>query len=199
MYFRLMHSVAAITTTLAIIALVPMGHAPDASAGKDDRCQGLSALKSLSALRGSAALGVERKNGRLTVSDAHNAQPLFVASCGRIDKHGLAVDVERPDRSTPARTFVRRDARGSSVYTHSVTARGARATVISAGYLLKPEVHLTTFDNDDFHIADGSGALIHSVTTKSDGTLVERQGSSYGCGCERTTRPDGRTDTRPLP
>jgi|GEM_PF-2001297 len=199
---RLMRTVTAlgISGALALTAAFAEAPAAAASGDADASCrQGPSLLTTLSGLRGGSALKVERLDGTLKVIDLAGKAPLFVATCGSISRHGEAARTQRPDPARQSRTFVRRDGRGGKVYTHAVTSRGARVTVVAAGQLLQTAVHITTFDNDDLHVADGEGRLIHSVTTKSDGTLVEREGKRYGCGCERITHTDGRTENRPLP
>lgn len=200
---------ALVTASFAGAALVP-GNAisgqPTHEAGSYSAgsmsaaaCQGPSLIQNLRGLRSSAAIKVRRTANELVVLDVVTQKAIFTANCKTVTQHGDTAEAPRPAERRPASTKVRRDAAGTLVYTHSVTARGARATVFSKGRVFGKALHLTSFDNDDFHIADGEGALIHSVTTKSDGTLVEREGKGYGCGCERVTNPDGKTETRPLP
>ena len=187
--------IAAGTLLFSALLLPP----PSVQAGAEPVCSGLSLLSSMSSLRSSDALRVQHTRNEVRVIDTASKAPLFIATCRAVSRHGEATRTERPAPATPSRTVVRRTSRGERVFSHSVTATGARVTVVAKGFLMAHAVHLTTFDNDDVHVSDGTGALIHSVTTRPDGTLVEREGKRYGCGCERVTHPDGRTERRSLP
>lgn len=146
----------------------------------------------LEGLRGGPSLSVERTaEGALRVATL-DARTLLVASCAGLEVGpGL---LERPAPGEPSRAMVG----PGGAWTYALTARGAQILVIEPGELNELGLHLTVFDNDDFHLADGQGRLVASAATGPLGALVEREGPQYGCGCERTTLTDGRVVTEPL-
>ncbi len=148
-------------------------------------------LHGLSGLQTGDWLRVVRTPESLTVEDTRSGQALFVAGSGMLDVRGPA-SLKRPAPGESARTVVVKDPAGALIYSHSVTARGARITVIAPGRINATGVELTSFDNDDVHVADRTGDLVFSRTNLADGTLVERAGAVYGCGCERRTTPAGK-------
>lgn len=153
--------------------------------------EGPDLLHGLAGIRSGEWLGVVRTPTSLTVQDKRSGEVLFVARADMLDVQGPA-SLARPAPGEQARTEVVVDGSGALVYSHSVTARGARITVIAPGQVSGAGLELTAFDNDDLHVADRAGDLVFSRTNLADGTLVERAGALYGCGCERRTTPAGK-------
>jgi len=161
-------------------------------------CPGAPLMGALGALRTSAGLAVERTPTRVTVKDRGRDRVLLVATCAGLEVAG-PTDARRPEGdAAPAATEVVRDKRGAVLYTHSVTALGARVTVFAPGPATRAGLDVTAFDNDDVYVADAAGALLYQRQTTPEGALVEREAAKLGCGCERVTAPDGRVSERPL-
>lgn len=157
-------------------------------------------VSTLTQLQSSDALTVERKLGQIVVRDVARGRTLFALDCNGVLQAGPK-DVVRPAPKEPARVVVaERTRRGKTerIYSHSVTSKGARVTVIEPGFVNTSGLHLTVFDNDNFRLSDGRGKLMASHQTDATGTLTERQGASYGCGCERVVTPTGLVTQRPL-
>lgn len=177
---------AALTLPVLLLALHPA--AP---------CEGLDLVGTLGDLRSSTALEVERQGTELVLSEVGSGAPILVASCDGLLLQGPE-RFEPPPPDQRAITHQVRDADGELLYTHAITSRGARITVLPAGGAAPDGLHVIAFDNDDVHVSDSKGRLMYSRTTTGVGALIEREGQDYGCGCERRTEPDGRVEVRPL-
>ncbi|MEE2779414.1 MAG: hypothetical protein VYE15_02745 [Myxococcota bacterium] len=153
--------------------------------------------RSLGDLRSGPSLALHREHGRTMIYDPYQSEVVLVIDALHLETAGPASSV-RPSPGAQALTRVVRDPSGAEIYTHAVTWRGARITVIAPGQVNDTGLHVVAFDNDDFTITDGLGRLVFKRRTHADGTLSERQGAPYGCGCERMTSPDGNVNTRDL-
>lgn len=183
------------STLLAILASVTLSAAAPPSQGPT--LDHLDLLDSLSWLESGPDLAVHRKGARLVVYDPALGRILFEAGPAYLETAGR-LDVDRPAPGQQATTVEARDEDGRLVYTHGVTSRGARVTVIAPGQLDAMGLHIIAFDNDDLDVRDHLGRLIFSRQTRPDGTLVERQGPGHGCACVRTTSPTGMARVTPL-
>lgn len=180
----------------ALVAGASAALAAGPAAAPAGACE-LDLLGALTHLSSGDHVLVERRRGEVVLRDRASGELLLSATCEAVALPALAADV-RPDPGQQAATRVLRDAEGQPVVTLSQTARGARVLIIAAGELGPAGVHVMTFDNDDFHVSDGRGALVQSRTTAPTGELTERQGPTYGCGCERRVLTDGRVERRKL-
>ena len=175
---------------VALLALPTLAASPPPAG--PDLVRGLASLRAAGPW-----LTVHRTADAVTVADPASAWVLLVAHERGLDRQGPD-GLRYPDPGRAAATIVARDDAGATVYTHSLTADGARVTIFSPGRINAEGLHVIAFDNDDVHIQDGASELVYFRGTEDDGTLVERQGARYGCGCERRTAPDGRVSIRPL-
>lgn len=153
--------------------------------------------RSLGDLRSGPSLALHREHGRMIIYDPYQSEVVLVIDALHLETAGPESSV-RPSRGDQALTRVVRDPAGEEIYTHAVTWRGARITVIAPGQVNDTGLHVVAFDNDDFTITDGLGRLVFKRRTSEDGTLSERQGAPYGCSCERITSPGGHVLTRDL-
>ncbi|MGM0574867.1 MAG: hypothetical protein ACQEXJ_03930 [Myxococcota bacterium] len=181
-------------SVLALLALLAL---PGRAAAEASSCDGLDLLLTLSEVQSGPHLVVERDADSLTVLDPARRQVVLRADCESLVERGPE-RVRRPVPGRQARTTIVRDEAGAPIYTHSVTSRGARITVIAPGEVNADGLHVVSFDNDDVHVTDGEGRLVFSRRTTSLGALIEREGPAYGCGCERSIDPDGRVEVRSL-
>ncbi|MEZ4269498.1 MAG: hypothetical protein R3F39_24315 [Myxococcota bacterium] len=184
------------------VSLVLLGVSPALAAGPPaPTCDGLDLLATLSGLSSTPTLKVTERDGRLTVTDLARARELFTADCTGVHPP-RTLPFERPLQGEPARTLVQKDRQGDVLYTVSATANGATIWTFAAGGFAQRGLHVAAFGDLTLTVQDGEGALVYSRTVSRDpddaGTLIEREGHVYGCGCERTVTPDGRAAVRKL-
>lgn len=152
------------------------------------RCENARLMKTLGQLMGGAELQVSATPETVTVGQK-GRPPVLVATCDDVSIP-LASQLERPVRGQ-ARTVT------LGPVTVSLTARGATSLDIAAGALQREAVQVLLFDDQSVSLSRGRDVL-YAYATQADGTVVETEGRGVGCGCVRTTTPDGRTSTRPL-
>jgi hypothetical protein len=184
------------------VSLVLIGVSPALAASPPAPvCDGLDLLETLSGLSSTPTLKVTERAGRLTVTDMVRGRELFTADCTGVHAPRV-LPVDRPAKGEPARTLVQKDREGDVLYTVSATGNGATIWTFAAGGFATRGLHVAAFDDQTLTVQDGEGALVYSRTVSRDpvdlGTLVEREGQAYGCGCERVVSPDGRVAVRPL-
>jgi len=160
-------------------------------------CAPTPLMQALATLRDDAALRVSKAPGRVVVEDRAHGRVLLEATCDGLAQAG-PIDARRATERQPV-TEVTRDVDGRVVYSHSATPLGARVTVIAPSRLNRAGLDVTAFDNDDVYVADAAGRLLYQRQTRPDGTLVEREAATVGCGCERVTSPEGRVTVERLP
>lgn len=161
---------------------------PASALAEAPRCENARLMKTLSQLLGGAELQVSSTPEAVTVGQKGQT-PVLVATCDEVTVP-LATQVERPMRGQ-ARTVK------LGPVTVSVTARGATSLDIAAGALQREAVQVLLFDDQSMSLSRGKD-ILYAFATQADGTTVETEGRGVGCGCIRTTTPDGKTSTRPL-
>ncbi|MFO0746745.1 MAG: hypothetical protein U1F43_13900 [Myxococcota bacterium] len=177
-----------------IVVVVFVGALLGSSAGSamaGEPCERGALLNILARLPGSAALKVERAVHVTRLVDVATKKVVLEATC-----HGVSIpaseglEAAQPDKRAATRTDGR--------YTVSRSARGALSLGIAAGLAANDAIEVLAFDDDSVSLTDGRGRVWYSAVTKADGTLVEVEGAHVGCGCERTTAPDGKVPLRKL-
>jgi hypothetical protein len=160
----------------------PTEHAPAS-------CDNARLMKTLSVHVGGTSLAVHSAKGVVSVADRATGETLLRVTCDEVLVPAAAT-VERPTRGA-ART------RTIGPATVSMTARGAISLDIEAGALHREPMSLTLLDDQSVTLTRGD-AVLYALATRTDGTVVETEGKGFGCGCVKTTGPEGRTSTRPL-
>lgn len=153
------------------------------------RCDNARLMQTLSTHLGGASLAVHSKKGVVSVADRASGEAVLRVTCDEVEVP-VAAKVERPMRGA-ART------RTLGPLTVSLTSRGAISLDIEAGALHREPMSLTLLDDQSVTLTRGE-AILYALVTRPDGSVVETEGRGFGCGCERTTAPDGRTSSRPL-
>ena len=161
---------------------------PASALAEAPRCENARLMKTLSQLLGGAELQVSSTPEAVTVGQKGQT-PVLVATCDEVTVP-LATQVERPMRGQARTVKV-------GPVTVSVTARGATSLDIAAGALQREAVQVLLFDDQSMSLSRGKD-ILYAFATQADGTTVETEGRGVGCGCIRTTTPDGKTSTRPL-
>lgn len=161
---------------------------PVSALAEAPRCENARLMRTLAQLMGGAELQVSATPEAVTVGQK-GQPPVLVATCDEVTIP-LASQLERPVRGQ-ARTMK------LGPVTVSLTARGATSLDIAAGALQREAVQVLLFDDQSVSLSRGKDVL-YAFATQADGTVVETEGRGVGCGCVRTTSPDGRTSTRPL-
>jgi hypothetical protein len=181
---------------VALTASTSLAAAPPAP-----NCDGLDLLGTLSGLSSTPTLKVDERHGRLVVTDVVRGRELFSADCAGVYAPAI-LPFERPAPGEAARTLVQKDRDGGVLYTLSATGNGATIWTFSPGGFADRGLHVASFGDATLTVQDDEGELVFSRTVSRDvedaGTLVEREGLAYGCGCERTVSPDGRVAVRSL-
>lgn len=172
----------ALSLTLLALAL------PSTALAEAPRCENARLMKTLAQLIGGAELQVSATPEATTVAQK-GQPPVLVVTCDDV-QIPLAQSLERPSRG-PSRTM------RLGPVTVSVTARGATSLDIAAGALQRDAVQVLVLDDQSLSLTRGKDTL-YAFATQQDGTVVETEGRGVGCGCVRTTTPDGKTSTRPL-
>lgn len=164
---------------------------PVSALAEAPRCENARLMKTLAQLMGGAELQVSATAEVVEIRQhgQKGQPPVLVATCDDVTIP-LASQLERPVRGQ-ARTVT------LGPVTVSLTARGATSLDIAAGALQREAVQVLLFDDQSVSLSRGRDVL-YAYATQADGTVVETEGRGVGCGCVRTTTPDGRTSTRPL-
>ena len=191
----MMTSTRILVSLLLVLGLV--GAPAHAGAPGTPERDSLDLIRALGELRSGPSLAIHREAGRLIIYDPYQSEVLLVIDPMGLETAGPESGV-RPAPGAPAVTRVVHDPAGAVVYSHSVTWRGARITVLAPGQVNDTGLHVVAFDDDDVTISDGLGRLMFQRHTAKNGALTERQGVVYGCGCERITSPEGRVVLRDL-
>lgn len=176
--------------TLALAAFTTL--AGSAHAEEVARCDNARLMKTLSQLIGGADLKVTATESTVSVMSSTAGQrpePVLTVTCDDVQVP-LASQLARPSRG-PAKTAT------LGPVTVSRTARGAVSLDIAAGALQREAVQVLLLDDQSVSLTRGKDTL-YSLATRPDGTVVEVEGRGVGCGCTKTTTPDGKTTTRPL-
>ena len=174
--------------------------ATDSALAAPPRCENATLITSIGKLRGSQALKVVRSGdegqrfgpaseARLELVHGPSREVALRVTCDAIELP-LADQVERPTKGSATRVI--------DGITLSRTVNGAVSFDFPADLLDPGSVQVLVLDDDSVSIVRGD-KVYYAFATKSDGTVVETEGVGNGCGCERTTAPDGKTTTRRLP
>lgn len=147
-------------------------------------------------LRSGSEVAVEQDGSLLTIYDPVRDRILL-----RADPWGLLVagpsDSPLPNKAGTAHVRHVLGADGAILYSHGRTSLGAHLTTVAPGQVNDTGLHVLSFDNDDVDIRDGFGRLVFRRHTAPDGTLTERVGAAYGCGCAWTISPRGAVESVP--
>jgi hypothetical protein len=170
--------------TLALLTLPTIAHA------EGPRCEQSQLMRALSHHRGGTTFDVRHKpNERAEVRDRKSGEVVLEVTCDTIEVP-IAERVERPTKGAP-KTLTH------GPLTLSRTARGAVSVDFAPGSLHRDAVSFLLFDDQSVTLSRGD-TVLHASTLRPDGTVVEVEGRGVGCGCERTTTPDGKVSVRPL-
>jgi hypothetical protein len=172
---------AALSLTLLALSL------PSTALADGPRCENSRLMKTLAQMMGGLELEVTSTAKQVTV--ANKSDLVLTVTCDAIDIP-LASRLERPSRG-PSRTLQ------VQAVTVSRTARGAVSLDIAAGALQREAVQVLLLDDQSVSLTRGKETL-YAQATLPDGTVVVTEGRGVGCGCVKTTTPDGKTSTRPL-
>ncbi len=153
-------------------------------------CDNAILMKSLGKLQGSPALAIVRTADevRLELVGGKAREVAMRVTCDAIEVP-LADHVDRPTKGSATRTI--------DGITLSRTANGAVSLEFAAAVVDAQPVSMLVLDDDSINIVRG-GKLYYAFATQADGTTVESEGIGNGCGCERTTGPDGKVTNRRL-
>ena len=180
---------------LAAPAAFATSPSPKTEAPAGVTCAATPLMKALATLGDSPTVRVHQTPGRVTIEDRVRHRVLLVATCDGLTQPG-PTDV-RLTADARATTEVVRAAAGEVVYSHSATPLGTRVTMLAPSATQRRGLDVTAFDNDDVYVADAFGRLLYQRHTAPDGTLVEREDATVGCGCERVTTADGAVTVTP--
>jgi hypothetical protein len=149
-------------------------------------------MESLSRLRLGQSAKVTRAEDAVTVEvfDRGVRREALRVSCDAIATP-IADEVESPADKRPSVTKV---VAGVIV---SRTQGGALSLDFPAGMLDLEGVHVVVMFDDSVSLVRGE-RVFYGYARHADGTVVETEGVGNGCGCERTTRPDGTVSVRRL-
>jgi len=185
---RVVNLIASASLVTTLVALAGAASAEEIACGDP---QGRALIAAVARLPGSASLRVVRAAHKVELVDVASRRVVLEATCEGV-RVPLPEALRRPARVAPSVTRV------DGPYTVSVTARGATSLSIAAGVAAPDAIEIVSFDDDSVTIADGRDRTWYSVALRPDGTRVEVEGAHVGCGCERTTHPDGRRSERRL-
>ncbi len=178
-----------VSVALGFVALTLSG----AARAETPRCEHRAVVRWAAQFPGSGRIMVERGAELTRWRDARSGEVLLEARCD-----GLEVPFARVTKGDgPAR--VRPEVAGDAVVTLARTGRDAVSLDIAAGGLGRVAVHVLTFDDGSFSVADSRGKALYTARVGSEGALVVTETAAVGCGCERTTTPEGRVSERKLP
>lgn len=164
-----------------------------AARAETPRCEHRALVRWAAQFPGSGRITVKRGAEHTRWLDARSGEALLEARCD-----GLEVPFARVVKGDgPAR--VRPEVASDAVVTLARTGRDAVSLDIAAGGLGRAAVHVLTFDDGAFSVADGRGKAVYAAHVGGDGTLIVTETAAVGCGCERTTTPEGRVSERKLP
>jgi hypothetical protein len=163
---------------------------PLAARADGPRCDHAQLMRALSHHRGGAAFEVRHTPAtRAEVRDRKTGEVVLEVTCDEIQAP-IAERVIRPTRG-PAETL------NHGPLTLSRTSRGATSLDFAPGALHRDGLSFLLLDDQSFSLTRGD-LVLSAQSTRPDGALVEVEGRGVGCGCERTTTPDGKVSTRPL-
>lgn len=176
---------------ISLFASAIVCSAPAALAEPAADCEHGKLMRSLSRLHlGQAARVAKTDSVALELVEGRQRQTAIEVRCDAIEVP-IAQEVEVPTDKRPANTRV------VAGVTVSRTAAGAISLDFPAGVVdLEPVQVLVMFD-DSVSVVRGDRVL-YAFARHADGTTVETEGIGNGCGCERTTRPDGEVSVRRL-
>jgi len=161
---------------------------PVSALAEAPRCDNTRLMKTLAQLIGGTELQVSATAEAVSVAKKGES-PVLTVTCDEVEIP-LAKKLERPVRGQAKTTTL-------GPVTVSLTARGATSLDIAAGALQRDAVQVLLLDDQSISLTRGKDVL-YAFATQADGTVVETEGRGVGCGCVRTTTPDGKTNTRPL-
>ena len=149
-------------------------------------------VQALGKVPGGRSLQVVRGQDRVSWVDRGSMKLVLEADCAGVHV-SLADGLVRPTvTKAPAVT------KTEGPYTVSLTARGATSLSIAEGAAAPEAIDVALFDDDSVSVTDGRGRTWYSRVHRADGARVEIEGKHVGCGCERTTTPDGHVVEKAL-
>lgn len=172
------------------LALVTLASLSTSALAAPPRCDNEALIKSLNKLRGSKTLKVAGNASEVRLELVHGpaSDVALRVTCDAIEMP-IADQVERPTKGSATRVV--------DGITLSRTANGAVSFDFPADLLDPNSVQVLVLDDDSVSIVRGD-KVYYAFATKSDGTVVETEGVGNGCGCERTTTPDGKVTHKRL-
>jgi len=173
------------------LALVLLASLSTSALAAPPRCDNETLIKSLNKLRGSKSLKVtgSAQEARLELVHGVAHDIALRVTCDGIEMP-LADQVERPTKGSATRVV--------DGITLSRSANGAVSFDFPADLLEPSSVSVLILDDDSVSVVRGD-KVYYAFATRSDGTVVETEGVGNGCGCERTTAPDGKVTHKRLP
>jgi len=172
-----------------LVSLVALSQG-SANAAPPPRCENVALIKSLGKLHGSKSMKVVGgdSEARLEIIHGTSRDVAIRVTCDAIEMP-IADQVERPTKGSATRVV--------DGITLSRTANGSVSFDFPAQLLDPSAVQMLVLDDDSISIVRGD-KVYYAFATKADGTVVETEGVGNGCGCERTTTPDGTVTHRRL-
>ena len=169
------------------------------------RCEHRALVRWAAQFPGSGRIKVDRSPDQTRWLDARSGATLLEARCDGLEvpfapsREGRAAAAHAPADKGDGAARVRPAVANDAVVTLARTGRDAVSLDVAAGGLGRAAVHVLTFDDGSFSVADGRGKAVYAARVGSDGALVVTEAAAVGCGCERTTTPEGRVSERKLP